>query len=466
MRRIPTAVLLGGIILGGLTAAPAEGQTLVTGTLRDSLSARPFAGARIELVPAATPWLPGFSARSDAAGRYSIAEVPAGRYVFGFQHSRLDSLGMDAVSSTLDVSPSPARVTADLSLPSARSLVTALCGAGSGDTLGVLVGRVVDAATGNPASQGAVLVHWGEVVVGRDGTRTGRVTLTATVSRDGRYVACNVPTDVPVLVRATAPASDTAPTGTATSTSGEIELAFAYDVPFLHRDILVGAGTPATSIAAGNMVTASPMRGTARLSARILRDDDTPVIGARVRVPIADAEAVTDSSGIAQLRDLPAGSHAVEVRALGFAPTRAAADLRPSLDATLTVRATERVPTLDAVTVRSARDRDMSGFYARRAKGLGYFVDSDQIRKWGPPSLGNALAMAPMLRRGSGRGSCTPVYFVDGQRIDFGLSDVLNELTLGGLEVYANPADIPPRFAAPLSGGCAVIVIWTLAFVR
>lgn len=478
MRLIRAAVCTGGIIVSGVAASPVAAQTLVSGTIRDSLSARPFAGARIELVPAATPWLAGFTARSDSAGRYRIADVPAGRYLVGFQHARLDSLGLDAVSGALDVSGSPARVTADLSLPSARTFVRALCGAGGGDTLGVLVGRVVDASSGRPVTRGTVLVHWGEIVVGSDGTRSSRVPRTVTVSRDGRYVACNVPTDVPVLVQARVPASAAAPTDAQTSTSGEIELAFAYDMPFLHRDILVGASGRDDATVTGAPTSAPTRRGSARLTARVLRDDGSPVLGARVRVPVADIQAVTDATGVAQLHDLPAGSHSVEVTALGHAPLRGSADLRPDADATTTLRASRTVPTLDAVTVRSARERDVSGFHARRAKGLGYFVDSEQIRKWGPPSLGSALAMAPMLRQEGakqfGRGRCTPVYFVDGVRVDYKLDEVFNAIDIGGVEVYANPADAPPQFGSPgnarnpdpFSGGCTVIVIWTLAFVR
>lgn len=456
MRLVVAVVFAGSVSLTGVRPSPAQAQALVSGTVRDSLSWRPFANATIELVPAATPWLPGFTTRSDSAGRYSITAVPAGRYLFGFQHPRLDSLGMDAVAGTLEVRSAPTRVTADLALPSARTFARALCGANGGDTSGVLVGRVLDAASGVAVSQGTVQVQWGEVFVGGDGAGHGRRQLTATVGADGRYVACNVPTDVPMTVQAH--------TGT-TLASGEIEVAFAYDMPFLHKDILVGATRRDASTVSGESAAAPTSRGSARLTTRVLRDDGAPVVGARVRVPVADVQAVTDSTGVAQLRDLPAGSHSVEVTALGFAPMRGSADLRPDADAITTLRASRTVPTLDAVTVRSARERDFTGFYERRAKGNGYFVDSDQLRKWGVPTLDNALAMAPGLRKGAGRGGCPATFFIDGQRIDYGLNEVLNGITIGGVEVYADPAAVPARFTSGLSGNCAVIIVWTTGFV-
>ena len=84
--------------------------------------------------------------------------------------------------------------------------------------------------------------------------------------------------------------------------------------------------------------------------------------------------------------------------------------------------------------------------------------------------------MAPMLRKNmTGRGGCTPTIFLDTVRIEIGpLNEVLNGMDIGGIEVYANPADVPPQFSSPgsrlgaqtLSGGCSTIVVWTKAFVR
>ncbi len=459
-----------------VTASRGLAQTTVHGIVTDSLSGRPFAGATVELVPTRTPWLAGFTARSDSAGRYSIAAVPAGSYYFGFQHPRLDSLGLDPVTSTLEVRSASPRLTANLALPSAYTFAAILCGARRGSTTSALVGRVFDANDGRAISRGTVLVRWGELSVGDSGLRNDNAQRTVAVRSDGRYIACNVPTDAPLLIQAISGNLTDPSWTTSRLVSGGIEVTFAYDKPLLHRDLYVGMSeTDSAAPSTSQIGSVGPVRkGSSRLVGRVVNEDGAPVVGARVLVRIAAAQAVSDSSGVFRISGLPIGTQSVEVTALGFAPTNTGVDLLPDVETPLTLQVARRVQTLEEVNV-VARRADPSGFYARRAKGLGYFVDSEQIRKWGPPDLGSALSMAPMLRKNlTGRGGCTPVLFLDGVRIDYMLNEVLNGLELGGIEVYANPADIPPQFASPgsrpgartLSGGCAVIVIWTLAFVR
>ena len=191
------------LLLSAAAAMAARAQAVVSGVVRDSVSGRPFAGATIELVPAAAPWLPGYTARSDSSGRFSIAEVSAGKYLFGFLHPRLDSLGMDQVTRTIDVKPMQQRVTADLALPSARTLAGMLCNTRR-DNVGVLLGRVYDARDGRAVPRGTVLVRWGELSVGDSGVRNDAAQRTATVHEDGRFIACDVPTDAPLLVQAVA----------------------------------------------------------------------------------------------------------------------------------------------------------------------------------------------------------------------------------------------------------------------
>ena len=103
-------------------------QTNISGFVRDSLAGKPLVGAVIQLVPSATPWAVGRSVKSDSIGRFAIDSVAPGQYLFGFQHARLDSLGLDAVSKTLQVDKAIRFLRADLALPSGRTFVTMLCG--------------------------------------------------------------------------------------------------------------------------------------------------------------------------------------------------------------------------------------------------------------------------------------------------------------------------------------------------
>ena len=69
---------------------------LVSGTVRDSASRAPLAGALVQLVSADPGITVTRATRSDPQGGYRIDSVPPGRYSVGFLHDRLDSLGMQA----------------------------------------------------------------------------------------------------------------------------------------------------------------------------------------------------------------------------------------------------------------------------------------------------------------------------------------------------------------------------------
>ncbi|MCC7053940.1 MAG: carboxypeptidase regulatory-like domain-containing protein [Gemmatimonadaceae bacterium] len=485
MRRHPATRWLPTALAALLGVSSVHAQALVTGTLRDSVHGRPFANATVELVPAHAPWMSGFTTRSDSSGRFQIAEVPAGKYLFGFLHPRLDSLGMDQVTRTIDVKPAQSRVTADLALPSARTLAAMLCHTRR-DNAGVLLGRVYDARDGHPVTSGTLLVRWGELSVGDSGLRNDAAQRTVSLGGDGRFMACNVPTDAPLLVQAVAGNIADPAWVTPRSTSGLIELTFAYDTPLLRRDLYVAPQAPDSSIATDTTGTRR-RRGTARLVGHIIADDGTPVAGARVVVREAGAEFVTDTSGSFRVTGLPLGTHTVEVIALGYTPMRTAVDLRPGTDAVAMFHPSRRVQALEEVTVRDAADH--TGFALRRRKGNGFFLDANAIEKSGQLTLPMLLVSAPMLRmtgrNGSirGRGRCEPTYFVDGQPLLMPGDDLPVVRDIGGIEVYSNAAAAPPQFTGPnreyrpdangrdrgaasLNAFCATIVIWSKAYVR
>lgn len=482
--------LCAGMLLA-LGAAPhAHAQATVAGVIRDSVSGRPFANATVELVPALSPWMAGYTTRSDSSGRFSIAEVPPGKYLFGFLHPRLDSLGMDQVTRTIDVKPAQHRVSADLALPSARTLAAMLCNTRR-DNAGVLLGRVYDARDGEAVRRGTVLVRWGELSVRDSGVRNDAAQRTATVHDDGRFIACDVPSDGPIEVQAVAGTISDPSWVAPRVTSGVIELQFAYDTPLLHRDVYVAPrdSTPRDTGSADASAMRT-LRGTARLVGHILDDGGRPVNGARVVVREANATVTTDTSGTFRLAGLPLGTHTVEMTALGFAPLRTAVDLRPDADAVALFHPTRRVQALDEVTVRDRVDR--SGFDRRRRQGGGWFTDAESIEQSGVVSVPMVLASAPMLRVSGtdvtgqpvirGRGRCEPTYFVDGQPLLMAANlPTLREV--GGIEVFSNPAAAPPQFSGPnreyrpdaagrdrgsanLNAFCATILIWTKAYVR
>jgi hypothetical protein len=450
-------VLLSGLL--GRATADAQPVRLSGATL-DSLTGLAFVGATVQLIPAATPGAAGQSATSDATGRFTIGNVRPGRYLFGFQHPRLDSLGFDAVSRTLDVPTGINVLEADLALPSAETLAASFCGARR-DSTGVLLGRVLDAATQAPVAGGSVFVQWSELRVDAAGVRRALPRVRAPIGADGRYVACGVPTDVPVLVRAE-------PTDSALR-SGSIDLRFLKDRPLLHRDLLVSTARSASGATRG---------GLARLSGRVRTVGGQPVIGATVLVRDArapDSVATTDSTGQFRFGALPGGSYPLEVLKLGLEPGRATVDLRPDREATITVSMREVVAELARVTTRAPGLRESDAFAQRRRDGRGYFLTSDEIAKRGAFSVSQAVIAAPMLRVSGtsrtgkpvilGRSNCKPQLFLDGVQVrgDFdNIDNVIPIAQLGGIEVY-DAANRPAQFG---TGACETIVLWTRFYVR
>jgi len=116
--------------------------TTVKGVVYDSIARAPLAGAVVQLVIADSLARFGRSAISDSIGRFTLVDVPAGRYTLGFLHPMLDSLGVDPLLRVVHVVGRRA-VRADLAIPSAARLRAAICGTQSATpTGGVVVGFV------------------------------------------------------------------------------------------------------------------------------------------------------------------------------------------------------------------------------------------------------------------------------------------------------------------------------------
>ena len=134
--------------------------------------------------------------------------------------------------------PAQNRLTADLALPSARTLSAMLCNTRRDDR-GALLGRVYDARDGRAVSSGTVLVRWGEL--------RADVLASATMPPNGRpscavMAASSRATSRPThrsLVQAVAGDIATPSWVQPRTTSGLIELSFAYDTPLLQRNLFV-----------------------------------------------------------------------------------------------------------------------------------------------------------------------------------------------------------------------------------
>src|SRR5512138_941129 len=88
-----------------LFAASAAAQTngprdnagaTVSGVVRDSIANSPLADATVQLIASDDPARFERTTTSDSLGRFILRDVPLGRYMLGFFHPVLDSLGVEA----------------------------------------------------------------------------------------------------------------------------------------------------------------------------------------------------------------------------------------------------------------------------------------------------------------------------------------------------------------------------------
>ena len=470
-------------------------QATIRGVVHDSLAGSVLPSAAIRVVPAATPWTEGFATTSDTTGHFALSGLEAGRYLIGFSHPRLDSLGFDAVSRTIEIANPGSDVTLMLGVPSARSISRALCGELK-ESSGVVFGRVYRAENGQSASAGYVSVSWRELTLDSGTRRLDERRLQASLTDDGRYVLCGVPTDVTL----TGSAHLLAPDSSVRASTGSIDLAFTDSSTTLHRSFVVGAeqGRGASDRTVGRDALA-------QLVGRVMDDGGRPMEGARIAVlgaGSADSAALTDSLGRFRVNVAHGGTYSVAISKIGFTPARHSVDLLERDTARVSYALTRQAFELEGVTVSARASMEQAGFDRRRETRRGFFLDREQIASSGAIFSSQVLLSARMLMQwGSNEAGrpvitgplqCTPLLFVDGvptampvyrksagytpftkEQSRFGaptdavVPDVDNAIPLaevGGVEVYA-PGEAPARFADPYAR-CSSIVIWSRALVR
>lgn len=450
-----------------LVSVPLVAQEAVRlhGVVIDSTRMQPLTGARVYLVPVATGGR--LQAVTDSLGRYALPAVPPGTYLVDVRHARRDSLPMDDLLTPLRVVEG-GELVLDLGFPSVATLVEARCGAevareGGGLVTGV-VRRAGEAAV---ADRGSVRARWTTISVegGRLSRDTGSVD--NPVAADGRYLFCGVPPGAGVALQATE----------GSDSSGVIDVAMP-EGRLVWRDLLVASRTwvtaPVTN-AAGDTAMGSVLTGNARLTGVVRDGRGAAVAGAQLRVGVAEARGVTNSSGTFGLSALPGGTHQVEVRALGFVPVRLPVDLRPAEVAQVTIALSRAPVILDTVRVRGERvytGGPLAGFERRRKGGMGTYLGLDEIEQQlaifpsdlvfrvpGVFLMGQQIAM-----RGTDGNLCAPVIIVDGFRVDRGDALMLQALapveSVVGVEVYRRAGLIPAELPASFDN-CGLIAFWT-----
>lgn len=237
--------------------------------------------------------------------------------------------------------------------------------------------------------------------------------------------------------------------------------------------------------AAAQQASAPGLRGRV-----VAADDGRPLASAAVVLGegAAARTVVTDSAGRFLAEGLAPGPLTLEVRYLGFA-SRTARVLIPEDDTLLdvTLRLETRPVPLPALSVRVGRPAEtrmgkLAGFRERRARGLGHFLDREDIEKTPGSRLGEVFRRVlnvKVVQCGLGgfcetlsfrrtfsygvNGGCQPMIFLDGTRYRLDPNVGINEIPkhdITAIEVYTGPAEIPSMYKGP-GAGCGVVLLWT-----
>ena len=477
MTRWPVSLLL-AVLIPPLAEAQAPDTirrtsgVSVSGVVRDSIARAPLAGATVQIVAADSVGRFGRSAASDSLGRFTLGDVPTGRYILGFFHPMLDSLGVEApLREVLVDGHQPVR--ADLAIPSAARLRTAICGPRSSADSGlaaVVVGVVRDARDGRPAAGVTVSGEWVELTFNRRGLTRRVPRHLVTTGANGWFAICNVP----------GPGTMGLLAGSGADSTDLIEV----DMPaggFLRRDLYLG---PARTVATTDAPIHRLRTGDGSISGTVMTAEGAQWL-AGAQVGFANGpQTRANERGEWALADVPTGTRMLEIRALGYYPARRRVDVIAG-SAPVRVALFTLTAMLDTVRVKASRlpgELDRLGFEERRRTGSGFFLTAKDIERRKLTVLSDLFRNVPGIHflqpkgldgqfemRGA-FGRCVPTVYLNG--LTLGIRPTSDDIDtfvrpedVKGIEIYSDVA--PPVQYRPEGGTalepthCGSIMIWT-----
>lgn len=466
----------------GTVLAQAAGATLY-GTVFDSISAQPLSDATVELVGTER------TTRTSMDGTYRFTDLPSGVYDVRFLHPELDLLGVDPAPSSVALESGQA-VRLPLAIPSGPGIADAICGPEAGGAPAALVYGVVSDETETwPVRDAVVRLDATDGSAGRPRTVTAdsqgvfRICVTPEAGRGLRVLGFRPGNAAAAL------AADPGPEASQTA----VEL--AVDPPDIYRaDLSVPVAAATVTATWSNVLT----------GAVVEESSHDPVAGATIT--LADslgqplASAVSDEAGHFRFAHPGQGStFRLTVGHLGYAEASGEVTFgsRDELDIELVMA--PRAIEIDPIVVVERR-RDFladRGYYLRKQRGLGRFIERETIERLRPSRIVDVLRREPgvqvlgeglgqdiqfmgmkraggwsdnALMGGSGTGGiqCRPAIYLDGGLIRPGgdsegythLNDVVPPELIEAIEMYRRVSEVPARFAGSGST-CGVVAIWT-----
>jgi hypothetical protein len=409
---------------------------------------------------------------TDSLGRFLIDSVTPGSYKVEVDHAILDTLGI--LLTTAPMAFAANEVTRVLiAVPSQEFLAARFCPpARRALGPGVLVGRVREPDSEVAAVGARVSLVWYDPDPPRVAGLAVKVTKAprvreATVGEDGTYRLCGLPEKYEGKLQAQRKDGGTTAEVVISQDGGLLALRSVSVAP------LAVAGTDS----AGK--PAPKLKGAARVLGRVVNRQGAPVANARVTLNGTGAATLTRPNGEFALDSLPAGTQAITVRHLGYAPTEVAVELSSRSPARVNVQMGPFVPELAPMEVVSRLEQGLErvGWTSRkRGASAGYFISPEQIEARKAIQFTDLLTTTPGLRvqgsmgrmyitatRTAGRQGCVNVY-VDGsrwQQLEAGdLDAFVRPQDVAAIEVYPGGGSMPVEFQST-GGDCAAVVVWT-----
>jgi len=446
------------IVLLGLGPAPGvESQAAqplgsIRGIVYDSLVVGgPLVGAVVELVEL------GRTVSTDARGVFRFDSVPGGRYRLTFSHRSLTTIGFTPPERPISLGDG-IDVTTVLATPSPESIYQRLCPGLREPKTGIVLGTVREAASDSALAGAEVRAEWTVTTVTRASGAVRRPRIVrAAVDPNGRFQLCGIPSDVAVLLQLISG-----------STQG----------PPLELD-LQDRGLAVRHL---SLDLSPPSRGPRGQITGIVTGGAVPVVSATVGLLGSNRLAKTDRDGTFRLDSVPAGTHTVEARAIGYQRRRIAVDLEPGRTSTVTLSLDKAPVELPELTVTaSAASAARTGFEQRRLKGIGgHFITRQDIVRRGSirvedlfkgvagikvDPIGGSDYQILSLRGGAGTSAvCSPTIYIDNIRIPLDPESGNNLPVLPdeieGIEIHQSPHSAPIEYR-PMGQNCGIILIWT-----
>lgn len=445
--------------------------SVVGGVVTDSLAHGPLPGALVQLTSSDSLGRFGASTAADSLGRFQFDSVPDGRYLLGFMHPVLDSLGLQPMVREVAVAGGK-KVRVELAIPAAARLRAAICGPpSSADLSAVVLGFVRDARDGSPIDHGSVAAEWLELSLTPQGFVRRVPRLVATTGETGWFALCNVPNGGTVTLVA--------------SRGNDSTDVIEVQVPkegLLRRELYLGL-TPVTVAGGARAIdstsdsTHRALPAASRLSGVVVSAaSGLPVVGAQVSV-VNGPQARTNERGEWTLVNAPSGTRMLEVRAVSYYPDRRAVNVVAGTPQVRIALSTFKA-VLDTVkVVAGSVGRERAGFMQRRQTGVGRYLASEDIARRNPIVTSEIFRTVAGVRiepdtngfdkqllvRGGRDVWCRAAIYVNGHHMDRISADELDAIIrpgeIGGIEVYSSTTT-PPQFQPALSD-CGSIVIWS-----